>query len=112
MLVAKARITDRQLEPTDNSSLIVTVHNTNPVATAKAVKVSAALEGGPHTGVKLTPADQDFGTIPPLGQAKREFNVNTERADQRKYQVRFNLMYDSSVPAHECDQEEFVVVPD
>ncbi len=112
MLVAKARISDRQLEPTDNSSLVVTVHNTNPVATAKAVKVSAALEGGPFPGIKLSPLDQDFGTIPPLGQVMREFNVNTERADQRKYQIKFNLKYDSSVPAHECDQEEFVVVPD
>jgi hypothetical protein len=112
MLVAKARITDRQLEPTDNSSVIVTVHNTNPVATAKSVKVSAGLDGGPFPGIRLSPPDQDFGTIPPLGEAKREFNVNTERADQRKYQIRFNLMYESSVPAHECDQEEFAVVPD
>jgi hypothetical protein len=62
--------------------------------------------------IKLSPLDQDFGTIPPLGQVRREFNVNTERADQRKYQIKFNLMYDSNVPAHECDQEEFVVVPD
>jgi hypothetical protein len=112
MLVAKARIADRQLEPTDNSSVVVTVHNTNPAATAQAVKVSASLEGGPLPGIKLTPQEQEFGTIPPLGQAKREFNLNTERAEQRKYQIKFNLMYDSSVPTHECDQEEFVVVPD
>jgi hypothetical protein len=112
MLAAKARITDRQLEPSDNSNLIVTVHNTSPVASASGVEVSARLDGGPFPGIKLTPPDQDFGTIPPLGHSSREFSINTERAAPRKYQIQFILKYESSVPSHECDVEEFTVVPD
>lgn len=112
MLVAKAKITDRQLEPTDNTDLIVTVYNSSPVATAKNVKATASLGNCGVDGVQLVPDDRDFGTIAPKGRSTREFNINTERAKVGKYKVLFNLRYDYDVPSHECEQEEFVVVED
>ena len=112
MLVAKAKITDRQLEPTDNTNLIVTIYNSSPVATAKNVKATASLGNGCVDGMQLVPDDRDFGTIPPNGRSTREFNINTERAKAGNYKVQFNLKYAYDVPPHECEQEEFVVVED
>lgn len=112
MLVAKAKITDRQLEPTDNTNLVVTIFNSSPFATAKNVKATLALGIGTSPGIQLVPDDRDFGTIPPNGRSTKEFNINTERAKAGRYKVLFNLKYDYDVPTHECEEEEFVVVPD
>jgi hypothetical protein len=112
MLVAKAKLTDRQLEPTDNTKLIVTVFNASPIATARNVKATAALANASVEGLQLVPDDRDFGTIEPNGRSTREFSVATERAKVGKHKVLLNLRYDYSVPSHECEQEEFDVVED
>jgi hypothetical protein len=51
MLTAKAKITDQQLEPDDDTKFVVTVFNSSPCATATAVKVSPRIDGGACTGV-------------------------------------------------------------
>ena len=112
MLTAKAKITDQQLEPDDESKFVVTVYNGSPAATAKDVKVLPRLDGGTCVGVELRPAELDFGTIPPNGRSTKEFCVQTKGAPPRDYKVKFDLKYQSTMPTHECDEECFTVVKD
>ena len=112
MLTVKAKITDRQLEPDDETKFIVTVHNGSPVATANDVIVSARLTNGACKGVGFRPEKLTFGEIPPRGRVTKEFQINTRNARPQNYLVKFDLKYDSSTPTHECDEEGFVVVPD
>lgn len=112
MLTAKAKITDQQLEPDDETRFVVTVHNSSPVATANKVVVGARLNGAACTGVDLRPAHLDFGSIPPRSRVTKEFMLNTRKAPPRDYQVKFDMKYESATPTHECDEESFQVVPD
>ena len=112
MLVAKAKITDCQLEPTDKTKLIVTVQNSSPVATANNVEAVASLQCGGAKGIQLSPKSRTFGSIPPKGKATQEFEICTNEANPNKYKVLFNMKYKYEVPTHECDSEEFVVVED
>jgi hypothetical protein len=112
MLTAKAKITDQQLEPDDNTKFVVTVFNGSPAATAKDVKVFARMDGATCDGIELTPKMVDFGTIPPNGKSTKEFCLETRGAKPRDYNVKFDLKYDSSMPTHECDEEGFKVVKD
>jgi len=112
MLTVKSKITDRQLEPDDETKFVVTVFNSSPIATAKAVKVSGRLDGPACKGVEMRPGELDFGTIAPDSRVTKEFLLQTKGADARNYNVKFDLKFDSSTPTHECDEEEFKVVPD
>jgi hypothetical protein len=112
MLVAKAKITDQQLEPDDETKLLVTVLNGSPAATAKDVRVTPRLDGGACNGIDLRPPALDFGTIAPQSRATKEFCLQTKGALPRDYKVKFDLKYDSTMPTHECDEECFTVVKD
>jgi hypothetical protein len=112
MLTAKAKITDQQLEPDDETKFVVTVFNGSPAAMAKDVKVLPRLEGGPCNGIDLRPSTLEFGTIPPNGRSTKEFFLQTKAATPRDYKVKFDLKYESSMPTHECDEECFTVVKD
>jgi hypothetical protein len=112
MLTAKAKITDQQLEPDDETKLVVTVLNGSPAAIAKEVRVSPRIDGGPCSGVELRPPMLDFGTIPPNGRSTKEFALQTKGATPRNYKVKFDLKYESSMPTHECDEECFTVTKD
>jgi hypothetical protein len=112
MLTAKAKITDQQLEPDDDTKFVVTVFNSSPCATATAVKVSPRLDGGTCSGVDLQPPVLEFGTIPPNGRSIKEFLLRTKGAAARNYLVKFDLAFASTTPTHECDEECFTVVKD
>ena len=112
MLTAKTKITDCRLEPSDDTKMLVTVHNSSPVATAKNVSAVAKVGGTCLNGIDLSPNDRTFGTIPPRGSVTKEFVLKTERASVAKYTVVFDLKYDYEVPTHECERAEFVVVCD
>lgn len=112
MLTVKAKITDRQLEPDDDTKFVVTAHNSSPVATAKDVVVTPRLDGGARSGVTLDPRCLTFGTIAPGGRATQEFSLTTKKASPRDYKVKFDLKFETSTPTHECDEEGFRVVPD
>lgn len=112
MLTAKAKISDQQLEPDDETKFIVTVHNSSPVATANEVVVGARLDGAGCPGVDLRPKSVNFGSIPPQQRVTKGFLLNTRKAQPRDYQVNFDMKFESVTPTHECDQEGFTVVPD
>jgi hypothetical protein len=112
MLVAKAKITDQQLEPDDETKFVVTVFNGSPAATAKDVNVMPRLDGGPCRGIELQPSAMDFGTIGPNSRATKEFCLRTKGAAPRDYKVKFDLKYESTMPTHECDEECFTIAKD
>jgi hypothetical protein len=112
MLVAKAKISDQQLEPDDETKFVVSVLNGSPAATAKDVQVRPRLDGGPCNGVEIRPPTLEFGTIPPNGKSTKEFCLQTKAAAPRDYKVKFDLKYESTMPTHECDEECFTVVKD
>lgn len=112
MLVAKAKISDQQLEPDDETKFIVIVFNGSPAATAKDVTVTPRLDGGSCNGIDLRPPALAFGTIGPNSRATKEFSLQTKGAAPRDYKVKFDLKYESMVPTHECDEECFTVVKD
>ena len=112
MLTTTAKITDSRLEPTDQTRMVVTIENSNSAAIAKNVNATAALRGACVEGITLTPTELSFGSIPPRGKVVRELSISTERAAVAKYTVGFNLNYESELPAQECDQVQFQVLPD
>ena len=112
MLNVKAKITDRQLEPDDETKFVVTAFNSSPVATAKDVQVTPRLAAPGCSGVELRPNSLNFGTIAPNERSTKEFQLKTRKAAAQDYKVKFDLKFESSTPTHECDEEGFKVVPD
>lgn len=109
MLVARARISDRTLEPTDNTNLYVTLYNTSCFATAKDVKARVKLQGPSLDGIQLIPDDRSFGDIPPGKKVTKEFNINTERAGVGLYAALLDLEYEAAYKDSECDRITFCV---
>lgn len=113
MLSTTARISDRQLEPTDSTRLTVTVTNDDPKVSAKNVQATICLKGGDQPGLELLPDDRTFGNIGPCKSVSKEFAIIAERAEPDKdHEVAVMLSFEASHAIEELEKVCFHVVND
>ena len=109
MLEASGQMLDTKLEPTDETTYLITVKNRSRLVTANGVMATIFLAGGPVDGIKITPDDRFFGTIPPRKSVTKEISILTERAPEGTQQLCYHLNFTASFEKCEGEQTEFTV---
>lgn len=113
ILEATAKIVDSKLEPTDETTYLITVNNLSRTLTANNVMATIALKNGPVDGIKIIPDDRFFGTILPKKCVTKEISIVTERAPKNTTQtLHYFLSFTASSEKCECEETEFKIGDD
>ncbi|MEO1527829.1 MAG: hypothetical protein AAFX06_20555 [Planctomycetota bacterium] len=109
---ASATMVDRRLEPTDETTYLITLKNKSNLYTAANVVATIGLVGGAVDGIKVTPDDRFFGTIPPKKSVTKEISILTERVDEGDYRLCYHLNFSAMYEKCEGEETTFEVVKD
>lgn len=112
ILEASGRMVDCKLEPTDETTYLITLKNHSSKYTANNVAATIYLVGGPVDGIKITPDDRFFGTIPPKKAVTKEVSILTERAPEGPHKLGYHLNFSAAFEKCEGEETEFVVKDD
>ncbi len=112
ILDVSARMVDTRLEGTDESTLLITVKNVSRFLTATNVSTTISVAGGPIDGLKITPDDRFFGTIPPRKSVTKEISILTERVEPQDAAICYHLNFNASFDKCEGDTTTFTISDD
>ena len=111
-LVATGTIAEKNLEPTDETTYVITIKNRSRFFTANNVMAHIELVDSPVEGVKVTPDDRYFGDIKPRGTVSKEISIVTERAPVGDHQLSIKLSYSASISRQEIERTHFQISHD